>query len=120
MALTPFNAIPHPTGPAQVALRAWTAKARADDGRLVTQFKKEYTMTVTYTDAQVAAGGVDESSLRVAYWDGAAWVEMPSTADPAANRVTLRADHFTDFALVGRGATTNPGKQKVYLPFAVR
>ena len=69
----------------------------------VTQFNQSYTMTITYTDAQIA--GLDETSLTVMYWNGSTWINMLPCAgcsvDTVNNRITIIADHFTEFAVVG-------------------
>jgi hypothetical protein len=62
------------------------------------------TISVTYTDAQVA--GLDESRLVLARYDEASgrWVRLTSSADASANRVTGVTDHFSLFQLMEAAA----------------
>ena len=88
---------------AQVPVRAFTVQAFDGAGQPITHFAQPLTIQVTYTDEDLQALGLDENSLNVAYWDGAAWVRIlpcaGCTVDRAANRVTFTVNHLTEFAL---------------------
>jgi hypothetical protein len=103
---TYMSAPSHALPGGSVALRSFTLEARDNAGQLVTQFLRSYTITLTYTDVQVAALGVSEANLNVAYWNGTAWITMlpcsGCSLDTVNNRVTIVSDHFTEFALAGR------------------
>jgi hypothetical protein len=105
------------------ALRSFSLDARNSTGQPVTHFDKPYTMVISYTDEQVAALGVDEADLNLAFWDGGAWVNVLPCAgcgvDTIGNRLTAVLDHFTEFALVGSTAAGD-GKRRVYLPVLQR
>jgi hypothetical protein len=61
-------------------------------------FTPTITMTLNYTDVDVPAG-TREADLYIAWWDGAKWVKLEGTVNPAANTVTVQISHFTNFAL---------------------
>jgi trimeric autotransporter adhesin len=114
------------TGPRQslpvglAALRSFNGAATTVTGQAVTGFDKPYTLTIPYTDAQLAAAGVtDPATLTVLSWTGAEWQPLlPCTGcnvDTNNRLVTVVADHFSEFALVGQ--VNNPNLQNsLYLP----
>ncbi|MBI4789211.1 MAG: hypothetical protein HY782_19435, partial [Chloroflexi bacterium] len=108
---------PLPTG--RIGARYFTIEARDGAGNLVTNFNQPYTMILTYTDAELAAAGILEANLNVAFWNGSAWVDMLPCAgcgvDTIANRVTIIANHLTPFALVGGGII-----HRLFLPMTAR
>lgn len=112
-ALTPAQ--PHPTG--RIGLHYFTLEARDGGGNLITTFNQPYTLTLTYTDAELAVAHIDEGTLNLAFWNGAVWVDMLPCGgcgiDTVNNRVTIVANHFSDFWLSGQ--TT-----RLFLPLAVR
>lgn len=71
-----------------------------------------------------AAGITDPATLNIVFWNGNAWTPMLPCAgcsiDTVNRIVTVVADHFTDFALVGAGATTIPQQNAVFLPLVQR
>ena len=102
-------------GAGRRAVQSFTLTAAAvDDGAPVTQFGANYTLRIDYTDAELAALNLTESTLQVIFWNGTAWVNVPTQRDATSNRVTATANHFTEFALVGTGPN------RVYLPFVRR
>jgi hypothetical protein len=104
-------------------VRDFELEARAGDGRQVTQFNQPYTMTVIYTDAELAALGLDEASLNVAFWNGNVWEGILPCAgcsvDTINNRLTLVLDHFTEFVLAGM-ANSSTTDYKTFLPLIQR
>ncbi len=115
--LTPTQ--PLPTG--RIGLRYFTLEARDGGGNLVTNFNQPYTLTLTYTDAELVAAGITEGTLNLAFWNGATWVDMLPCGgcgiDAVNNRVTIVANHFTHFALSGQ---TNGATFQIYLPLILK
>jgi hypothetical protein len=105
----------------RIVVRSWTLEACTSGGQLVTQFHQPYRMVLRYTDADLPALGINEGNLNVAYWNGTTWVNMlPCTGcdiDTVNNRMTVVANHFTRFGLIGTGSTAKPD---VYLPLVLR
>ncbi|MES0491977.1 MAG: FG-GAP-like repeat-containing protein [Leptospirales bacterium] len=68
-----------------------------------TQFNNDITITIDYDPAEVAALGIDETTLQMAYYDEQTreWVKIGGTVDLAANTVTAQVNHFTAFVLGG-------------------
>ncbi len=108
----------------QHALRGFTLEAHDSDGNLIMHFTKPYTLVISYTDAQLAALGIDEADLNLAFWNGSAWVNVLPCAgcgvDTVNNRLTAVLDHFTEFALLSGVPTAGDGKIRLYLPMVRR
>ena len=70
-------------------------------GSAVTEFSKDVTITLTYTDAQIK--GLKESSLRISYWDTdkQEWVALKTTVYKTSNKLIAKTSHFTYFAIMG-------------------
>jgi hypothetical protein len=87
------------------AIRTFTLQARDPGGQPVTRFEKPYTLALNYTDEQLAALGIDEQALNLAYWNGSAWVNVLPCAgcgvERVNNRLTAVLGHFSEFALLG-------------------
>ena len=67
-----------------------------------------YTVVTHYAEDDV--GPIDESTLALYHWDGSQWVKEPSsTVNPAANTVTATPNHFSQWAVLGRARTGQPG-----------
>lgn len=65
-------------------------------------------ITLTYTNAQLAAAGItDERSLTAAVFDSAhaTWTLMATTIDTTANTATFTSTHFSTWALASVGPT---------------
>jgi hypothetical protein len=95
---------------------SFNLEARTSSGEPVTEFDRPYRLVLHYTDAQLAALGIEEKSLNVAFWDGTSWVNMLPCAEcginTVQNTVTIVADHFTEF--------TMKGPAKVFIPLSSR
>ena len=68
------------------------------------------TVTFEYTDAEVAAAGVDENEMVIAYYPDnslSGWVFMSTSRDTIANRLWTTTDHLTIFA-IGEGDFSLP------------
>ena len=112
-----YTRLDGPTQPlanGSVALRSFRLEARTSAGQPVTHFQAPYTMTIAYADADLAARGIAESTLVVAFWDGNRWVNVPGQVDTEHNRVIIVLDHFTEFVLAAGG------EQRVFLPLVLR
>ncbi|MEZ4681233.1 MAG: C25 family cysteine peptidase [Caldilineaceae bacterium] len=105
-------------------LRRFVLEGVDEDGEVVDTFDTAYSMELHYTDEELAAAGLDESSLQCSWRDEATgeWQPVESTVDPVNNIVTCQVDHFTEFAL--RGETTaveQPVMDNfIFLPVVVR
>jgi hypothetical protein len=115
----------HSLGSAHSAGHSFLLEARDSAGRPITQFAQPYTLTISYTDEQLAALSIDEADLNVAFWDGSAWVNVlpcdGCSVDTVNNRLTAVLDHFTEFALFsGELPAVGDGKSRVYLPLTRR
>jgi hypothetical protein len=69
------------------------------DGQPV-QPSQPYTMTISYTDAEL--GFVMEDSLGLYYWNGYTWMAEPSAMlDTLNNTIIATPDHFSFWAVLG-------------------
>jgi len=88
------------------------------NGQDVTKFDKPYTLVIDYDGALARQLGLNLARLNLVYWNGSAWVPMlpcPGCGiDAANNRITIVADHFTEFALIGAA------DRRLYLPIVRR
>jgi hypothetical protein len=86
------------------ALHSFTLEARDESSGEVTLFRQPYTLVISYTDAEVAAQGLREEELQLVFWNGSAWVEaIPCEGcglDTTTNRIIVRLDRLTEFAVV--------------------
>lgn len=98
----------------EIGLHHFILEATGSDGHLTTQFQQNYSMTVTYKDAQLAFHGLREDRLNLDYWNGQAWVHVlpcpGCQVDTVHKHVVVSLNHFTEFALVGSV------ERKIYLP----
>jgi hypothetical protein len=105
------------------AVQAFALAAYADDGATVSEFSAPYTLTVNYSDGQLAGQGIDEAGLGLAYWNGETWVEILPCAgcqvDLVRNQVRVVLDHFSEFALVG-DTPVAATSSRIYLPIIRR
>lgn len=70
-----------------------------------TSFDEPITVTMSYTDAEVA--GYDESALLIYRWDGSAWYQLTGcTVDTVANTVSCTTTAFSTFVLFGEASAT--------------
>ncbi len=100
-------------------LRDFMLTAQTISGVPVTTFAMSYTMDLVYTEQELTAAGIwDEETLNVAYWQDSEWHPMLPCDGcehaPEENRFTIVADHFTDYAVMGKARVS------VYLPIVQR
>lgn len=64
----------------------------------------EATVRIYYTDAELQAAGVDESSLKVFYWNttSTTWEEYTTTINTTENYVEITVTHFSIWAVLGQ------------------
>ena len=100
---------PVPAG--HISIRPFTLEAFTGGGQPINQFQQPYTFTIQYTHDQLRALGIDETSLKVAYWNGSTWVSLLPCAgcsiDPVNDRITIVSDHFTEYVLSGTNYLIN-------------
>jgi hypothetical protein len=70
-------------------------------GNQVRSFNQELVFNITYKTEDIPAD-IQESDLKVCYWDETLknWIAVPTTVDPANNKVTARTKHFTIYAVM--------------------
>jgi hypothetical protein len=117
---SPQNAPNHAVPAGQGVIRAFRFEAKSASGQPVTQFAQPYTMQISYDDQLLAAAGVqDPSTLTLVYWNGSAWVNMfpcqGCSVDTTNKVITVVADHFTEFALLGKSST-----HTIFLPLTTK
>jgi hypothetical protein len=69
----------------------------------IRRFAKPVTLTVLYNDVDPTPGTVDgtavqETDLRLFWWDGSVWRLLGGVVDPNLNTVTAQTTHFSLFA----------------------
>jgi len=71
------------------------------DGKKVSSFSKDITLSFTYTEAQVS--NFVEVSLRIYYWDEDAsrWMLLTTSLNTSSNTLTATVNHFTHYAILG-------------------
>ncbi|MDO8663397.1 MAG: peptidoglycan-binding domain-containing protein, partial [Candidatus Wildermuthbacteria bacterium] len=96
-----------PAGKSIVGANVYNYTATGASGAAVTSFSTEVTLTFSYTDAQIA--GLNESALKVYYWDTAVsqWVVLATTVNASTNTLTAQTTHFTYFAIFGTPAVVS-------------
>lgn len=70
------------------------------------------TIRIFYTDADIAAAGIDEASIRVYWWNPATalWEQLPGGVDTVQNYAWGTTSHFSTFALLSvKAVTPTPG-----------
>jgi hypothetical protein len=106
-----------PAGKRAALSFTFTALDRA--GQPVTQTLAPFTLTVSYSDAELDAQGLYEQTLNLAYWDGSRWATLLPCAgcrvDTVNNRATVVFDHMAEFALLG-----SDRRLYQYLPLVIR
>lgn len=115
-----YTTVPTPTHPLPAGrrgLRTFRLNAENSTGEEITQLDDNYTLEVSYTDADLTNKGVTESTLKLYVFDEATgqWVLVPTTLDAANNKAMGTLDHFTEFALVGE-PSSQPTQHAVLLP----
>jgi len=106
----------HALSVGQGAIRAFTLTAHTLDGVPITTFTQPYTLSLTYTEAELTAKAVQEANLNLLYWDNDWQAMLPCpgcSIDLGTNHLSVIANHFTEFAFVGE-------QQRVYLPLVIR
>lgn len=102
--------------PLLVELDGFHLEAVNAEADMVTQFAGAFTVEVSYSDAELAAAGVPETGLQLAYLDRAteSWIPIATLVTLEDNIASAQLQHLTEFAL---GGTT---QQTLYLPLITR
>ncbi len=109
-------------GQTKVVGTAYDFSASDGRGEKITKFVDEVVITIPYTDADIAALGVNEKSLVLSYWDEgvSAWKNVEnSIVNTAANTVTASVDHFTRYAVLAPADVTPPEAPTVMVATAL-
>lgn len=82
-------------------------------GRIITSFGNNLTITLTYTNEQIA--GLNESTLTINYWkeDVKNWSSLTTNVNAATNTLTAFVDHFTYFAILGEEAIMDEDEEEI-------
>lgn len=87
--------------------------ATDENGKEISTFSGNITATFTYTDDRLQEAGVDEGTLVPSYWDASTktW-RQPSNIiqDKENNTITVTTNHFTAYAITGRGGKGKGGQ----------
>ncbi len=79
---------------------------------VITSFDAEITITITYSDADVA--GFDESTLKMYRYDGSSWHELDDCVlNTTLNTITCTTTRFSDFGMFGIPIPGNSGSAPV-------
>lgn len=70
-------------------------------------FSPPITLTLTYAESALPAGA-REAELVIAYWDGSAWVTLPTTVNAEVNTVSAKVIHFTVFGVLAKSPSSPP------------
>ena len=110
---TPTHSLP----PGKRVLRLFRLIAQNSQGDGINQFEANYTLEVSYTDADLAKLGLVESTLKLYFYDEATdqWVLVATTLDTPNNKAMGALDHFTEFALLG-DPVVQPTARSLFLP----
>ncbi len=71
------------------------------------------TIRISYTDAELAAAGIDELSLKIYLWTGSTWQAQTSTVDAAGNTVSATVPHFSIYSTFGSAPPATPAAPSV-------
>ncbi len=113
-----YTPLPIPTAPAGFGFAGQVFQINAyQQGALVPGFvfSQPVTITLHYSDADIL--GLDESKLKLDYWNGTTWVDAacgPYDRHPAENWLAAPVCHLSRFALFGAAQI------KTFLPLTVR
>ena len=98
---------------------AFTLRAVDGGGNPIIEPSEAFTLTIHY-DENALPPGTDETTLELRRYDETLDVWLALTVldrDPSNDTITLRLDHFSEFALWVESAQT---EQKIYLPLVLR
>ncbi len=101
-------------GPAPAAGTVWLTGVELSaeaNGAPVTTFLQPFTLTFDYSNLAIMP--FNEASLAVYSDSGGGWASLPVTRDPLNDKISIQADHFSQYALVAQGG-------RVFLPIQRR
>lgn len=117
LAYTAIQTPTHPLPPGKRSLRLFRLLAANSEGGVINQFEANYSLEVSYTDADLTKLGVNETTLKLYFYDEATgqWIPIGTTLDAPNNKAVGALDHFTDFALLG-DPIAQPTTRSLFLP----
>lgn len=124
--ITRMSGPPQSTSAFAFAGKAFSIIAHDLNDQPVTSFSQPFILVLTYADSDWQAAGItDESQLNLYFWDGRSWQALlPCTGcalDTENNRITIRLDHLTEFALLAPITSPVPTpRNSLYVPFVQR
>ena len=97
-----------PTGKTIVGSNVYNYTAQTAAGATVSTFSTAVTLTFIYADSQIT--GLNESTLKVYYWNTTTsqWTALTTTVNTASNTLTANTTHFTYFAIMGETGIIAP------------
>jgi len=107
---------PQTTSGYTFAGKSFKIEAKTGDSQPVTQFNQPLSLTVAYDDNDWQSAGVaNESDLNLYWWNGSSWQGIlpcdGCSHDTDANRIVVRLDHLTEFAVMAQQAL-----RQIFLP----
>ena len=86
-------------------VRFFDLYATDDTGHPVTMFGQTYTLTTSYTNAEITALQIYSPTLNLVLWSGATWINMlpcNGCVHDMTNRTFIfKNDHLSEYALIG-------------------
>ncbi|MBN1385209.1 MAG: fibronectin type III domain-containing protein, partial [Elusimicrobia bacterium] len=83
-----------------------------------TVFKVPVTLTMVYFDDVVTSAGVDESKLRMYWYNNGSWKPLGGTVDTVMNTVSAKTSRFSKYALfASKSVSITAGKKTFLTPY---
>ena len=100
----PTSPLPEVPEGFKVGNTCFIIKALDDSGSEIVTLSQPISITVKYSDQDVAAAGNDPNNLVLAYWDEAkgGWVTLPTTVDTAEMTLTTATSHLSTWAVLSQ------------------
>jgi hypothetical protein len=95
----------------KVGNTCFTMEAKGVDGNTIVSLSQPVTITVKYTDEDVAAAGGDPNNLVLAYYDEGSgqWVTLDTTVNTEEMTVSATTTHFSQWAILGKSVASSGG-----------
>ena len=98
--------IPRTTGVTLVswAIICWDPTRKRPPTSTVEEPGEKATLTVPYSDEDLAAAGGDPGKLVLSYYDEelGQWIPVETFVDPSTQTLTTDTDHFSDWIVLGQ------------------
>jgi PKD repeat protein len=94
-----------------IADTCFVIMALDESGKEIVTLSQPSTITVRYSEADLAAAGGDPNKLVLAYWDEAAgqWKALKTTADTAEMTLSASTTHLSTWAVLARTTSASNG-----------